>query len=70
MSNTTNGVAAGRRRFERDHGDVTTRTYEASEVAGSALERGRALFASKAGNRSARDAVAAADTAPPTDPTP
>jgi hypothetical protein len=61
MSDTTTGVAAGRRRYAREHGDVTTREFAADEVAGSGIERGKAMFASKTGNRSARDAVAAAD---------
>jgi hypothetical protein len=59
---TTPGVEAGRRRYEREHGDPTTREYLAGEVASSRIERGRAQFAARSGrNTSARDALRDAD---------
>jgi hypothetical protein len=58
MSDTTDLVAKGRRRWVREHGDVRTRAYDPAEVAGSGLERGAAEWARRAGNTSARDALA------------
>jgi hypothetical protein len=60
MSDTTGGVERGRRRYARQHGDVRVRAFDASEVGASAVEKGAALWAARAGNRSAADAIAAA----------
>jgi hypothetical protein len=54
----SDAVAKGRRRWQREHGDVRTRTYDPGEVSGSALEAGRAQYAARRGNTSARDALA------------
>jgi hypothetical protein len=51
-------VDAGRRRYARKHGDPRTREFDPGEVSGSAIERGRAEFAKRAGNASAAASLA------------
>ena len=53
MSDTTGLVDAGRRAYVRRHGHPTTREFRPDEVAGDAIERGRAVFAASRGNASA-----------------
>jgi hypothetical protein len=58
---STDPVAAGRRRWLREHGDPRTREFDPADVGASATERGKAEFAARAGNRSARTALAGSD---------
>jgi hypothetical protein len=57
----TDAVAKGRRRYVRERGDPRSRTFDHDEVAADALERGRAEWAARSGNTSARDALATDD---------
>jgi microcompartment protein CcmK/EutM len=58
MSDTASRVDAGRRAYARRHGHPTTREYRPDEVAADSIERGKAEWAARSGNRSARDALA------------
>lgn len=58
MSDTTGLVDAGRRAYVRRHGHPTTREFRPDEVAGDAIEPGRAVFAASRGNASAATALA------------
>jgi hypothetical protein len=61
MSDTTDAVARGRRRWQREHGDPRTREFDPAEVSADAIERGRAEWAARSGNRSALAAIAPTD---------
>ena len=61
------GVDAGRQRYVDRHGrvDIREREFDAEDLTDDAMARGRAAYAARHGNRSARDALRLAEASEP-----